>query len=44
VASAAFAGRLQDAVGLDSVRDGLAGVVQQALEPAHLSVCISQRR
>jgi hypothetical protein len=40
---AAFAGRLQGAVDLDSVRDDLAGVVQQALEPAHLSVWISQR-
>ena len=40
---AAFAGRLQDAVDLDSVRDDLAGVVQQALEPAHVSVWISQR-
>jgi hypothetical protein len=35
---AAFAVRLKDAVDLDSVRDDLAGVVQQALEPAHLSV------
>jgi hypothetical protein len=40
---AAFAGRLQDAVDLDSVRDDLTGVVQRALEPAHLSVWISQR-
>jgi hypothetical protein len=40
---AAFAARLQDAVDLDSVSDDLAGVVQQALEPAHLSVWISQR-
>jgi hypothetical protein len=40
---AAFAGRLKDAVDLDSVRDDLAGVVQQALEPAHVSVWISQR-
>jgi hypothetical protein len=40
---AAFAARLKDAVDLDSVRDDLAGVVQQALEPAHLSVWISQR-
>jgi hypothetical protein len=38
---AAFAARLQDAVDLDSVRDDLAGVVHQALEPAH--VWISQR-
>ena len=38
---AAFAARLQDAVDLDSVRDDLAGVVQQALEPAHISVWLS---
>jgi hypothetical protein len=40
---AAFAARLQDAVDLDSVRGDLAGVVQQALEPAHISVWVSQR-
>ena len=40
---AAFAARLQDAVDLDAVRDDLAGVVHQALEPAHVSVWISQR-
>jgi len=40
---AAFAARLKDAVNLDSVRDDLAVVVQQALEPAHLSVWLSQR-
>ena len=40
---AAFAARLKDAVDLDSVRDDLAGVVHQALEPAHVSVWISQR-
>jgi hypothetical protein len=40
---AAFAGRLKDAVDLDSVRGDLAGVVHQALEPAHVSVWISQR-
>ena len=40
---AAFAARLKDAVDLDSVRDDLAGVVHQALEPAHASVWISQR-
>ena len=39
---AAFAARLKDAVDLASVRDDLAGVVHQALEPAHLSVWISQ--
>jgi hypothetical protein len=40
---AAFAGRLNDAVDLDSVREDLASVVQQALEPAHVSVWISQQ-
>jgi hypothetical protein len=40
---AAFAARLKDAVDLDSVRDDLASVVQQALEPAHLSVWVSRR-
>jgi hypothetical protein len=35
---AAFAARLQDAVDLDAVRDDLAGVVQAALEPAHLAL------
>jgi hypothetical protein len=40
---AAFAARLQDAVDLDAVRDDLTGVVHQALEPAHVSVWISQR-
>jgi len=40
---AAFATRLKDAVNLDSVRDDLAGVVSRALEPAHVSVWISQR-
>jgi hypothetical protein len=40
---AAFAARLTDAVDLDSVRDDLAGAVSQALEPAHVSVWISQR-
>ena len=40
---AAFAARLKNAVDLDSVRDDLAGVVHQALEPAHVSVWISHR-
>jgi hypothetical protein len=40
---AAFAARLKDAVDLDSVRDDLAGVAQQALEPAHISVWVSRR-
>jgi hypothetical protein len=39
----AFAARLKSTVDLDSVRDDLAGVVHQALEPAHVSVWISQR-
>jgi hypothetical protein len=39
---AAFAARLKDAVDLDAVRDDLAGVVHEALEPAHLSLWISQ--
>jgi hypothetical protein len=41
--AAAFAARLQDAVGLDSVCDDLASVVHQALEPAHVSVWINER-
>ncbi|MGH3164664.1 MAG: hypothetical protein ACRDN0_02080, partial [Trebonia sp.] len=40
---AAFAARLQDAVDLDSARGDLAGVVHQALEPAHVSVWINER-
>jgi hypothetical protein len=40
---AAFAARLKDAVDLDTVRDDLTGAVHQALEPAHVSVWISQR-
>jgi hypothetical protein len=40
---AAFAARLKDAVDVDSVRDDLAGVVHQAVEPAHMSVWITQR-
>ena len=40
---AAFAGRLKDAVDLDTVRDDLASMVQTALEPAHLRVWTSQR-
>jgi MFS family permease len=41
---AAFAAHLKDAVDLDSVQADLAGVVHQALEPAHVSVWISERR
>ena len=40
-AVAAFAARLKDAVDPDSVRDDLAGVVNRALEPVHVSVWIS---
>jgi hypothetical protein len=40
---AAFASRLQDAVELDAVQADLAGVVQRALEPAHISVWIRPR-
>ena len=40
---AAFAARLQDAVDLDAVRADLAGVVQAALEPAHLTVWTAPR-
>ncbi len=40
---AAFAARLQDTVDLESVRDDLAGVVHQSLEPAHVSVWINRR-
>ncbi|HLK77230.1 MAG TPA: hypothetical protein VKU77_26715 [Streptosporangiaceae bacterium] len=35
---AAFAARLKDAVDLGAVRDDLSGVVQKALEPAHVSM------
>ncbi|HUB23752.1 MAG TPA: hypothetical protein VMA97_15425 [Streptosporangiaceae bacterium] len=41
---AAFAVRLKDAVDLDAVDDDLAGVLQNALEPPHLSMWISGRR
>ena len=41
---AAFAARLKDAVDLDAVRNDLAIVVDQALEPAHVSVWISHQR
>ena len=39
----AFAAGLQGAVELDSVRDGLVGVVHRALEPAHVSVWVRDR-
>jgi hypothetical protein len=38
-----FAARLKDAVNQDAIRDDLADVVHQALEPAHISLWISQR-
>jgi hypothetical protein len=34
--------RLKDSVDLDTVQADLAGVVRQALEPAHASVWVSQ--
>jgi hypothetical protein len=40
---AAFAARLKDTPGLGAVQADLAGVVHQALEPAHVSVWMSQR-
>jgi hypothetical protein len=40
---AAFASRLKDAVDLDTIRGDLATVVQQALEPAHISVWMHER-
>ena len=40
---AAFAARLKDAVDIDSVRGDLAGVVNRSLEPAHISLWISNR-
>jgi hypothetical protein len=43
VFAAVFAARLTDAVDLNSVRDDLASVVQQALEPARLSAWGSPR-
>ena len=42
-AVAVFAARLQDAVDPDSVQDDLTGVIQQTLEPAHLTLWVSQR-
>jgi hypothetical protein len=40
---AGFTARLKNTVDLDSVRDDLANVVHQTLEPAHVSVWISHR-
>jgi hypothetical protein len=42
-AVAAFAATLKDAVDLDAVQADLAGVVQRALEPAHVSLWINHR-
>jgi hypothetical protein len=39
---AVFAARLKDTVDMDSVRDDLASVVHQTLEPAHVSVWINR--
>jgi hypothetical protein len=41
--TAAFAARLKDAVDLNSVRDDLTTVVDQALEPTHVSVWTNER-
>ena len=41
---AAFAARLQDATDVDAVRADLAATVQQALEPAHMSLCSARPR
>ncbi len=41
---AAFAVRLKDAVDLDAVQADLASAVQQALEPAHVSIWLAERR
>jgi hypothetical protein len=41
---AAFAARLKDAVDLDAVQADLTTAVQQALEPAHLSLWMSKHR
>ena len=40
----AFAARLKDTVDLDSVQADLASVVTKALEPAHVSVWMSERK
>jgi hypothetical protein len=41
---AAFSGRLTGALDLDSVRDDLAATVQAVLEPAHVSVWLTDGR
>jgi hypothetical protein len=40
---AAFAASLKDALDLDSVRENLAGIVQQTPEPTHVSVWIRRQ-
>jgi len=40
----AFAARLKDTMDLTSIRNDLATVVDQALEPVHVSVWINERR
>jgi hypothetical protein len=40
----AFAARLQDAIDLDGVRADLVATIRHALEPAHVSVWITDRR
>jgi len=39
---AAFADRLKDAVDLDEVLADLTGIVQEALEPAHVCVWVAE--
>ena len=41
VTVAAFAARLKDAVDLDAVQSELTSVVQQTLEPAHISIWLT---
>ena len=43
LAAAAFAARIKDAVDSDAVHGDLAAVVQDTLEPAHVTVWLSER-